>query len=277
MLVGVFGDDVLVEKAEGALVGRGGKANQAGIKVVEHLLPQVVDTAVALIDDDEVEGFHRHCRVVAHELFLLDSLLEFVERQVFGGIVDRLTGEDRVHALDGADAHLRMRVDAGRRQTLHVVKLGELAGIIGRCVGHEFLMRLLAEVAGIDQKQNALGATELEQTVHRGDGSKGFARTSRHVHQGAWLVHPQRFFQPCHSADLAIAQIPLWQGGHVLSQAATQGFWLPYPTRQCFGLEKVEYLAGARRGVAVVGETDDLAGRFKQEAKRGVVFPPFEV
>ena len=70
LLVGVFGDDVLVEEAEGALVGRGGEADQAGIEVVEHLLPEVVDAAVTLVDDDEVEGLHRHGGVVADELLL---------------------------------------------------------------------------------------------------------------------------------------------------------------------------------------------------------------
>jgi hypothetical protein len=214
LLVGVFGDDVFVEEAEGALVGRGGEADQAGVEVVEHLLPQVVDAAVAFVDDDEVEGFHRHGRVVADELFLLGGLLHFVERHVFGRFVDRLATQDGVHALDGADAHLRMRVDAGRGQALHVVELGELAAIVGRRVGHEFLMGLLAEVAGIDQKQDALGAAELEQAIDRGDGGKGFARAGGHVHQGAGFVQRQRLFQPGDGADLAVAQVLLGQRGH---------------------------------------------------------------
>ena len=113
LLVGVFGDDVFVEEAEGAFVRRGREADQAGIEVVEHLLPQVVDAAVALVDDDEIEGLHRHGRVVADELLLPGGLLHFVERDVFGRFVDRLAGEDGVHALDGADAHLRVVVDAG--------------------------------------------------------------------------------------------------------------------------------------------------------------------
>ena len=277
MLVGVFGNDVLVEKPEGALVGRGGEADQAGIKVVEHLLPQVVDAAVAFIDDDEVEGFHRYCRVVAHELFLLDGLLEFVERQVFGGIVDGLAGEDRIHALDGADADLRMRVDAGRRQPLHVVKLGELAGIVGRRIGHEFLMRLLAEVAGIDQKQDALGAAELEQAINRCDGGEGLACAGGHVDQGAGSVLGQGLFQSGDSADLAVTQILDGQGRHLLGQTAAQGFWLRQPCSQCFRLEEVEDFAGTRRGVKVVGKADDLAGGLEQETQGCVVLAPFEV
>ena len=68
-----------VEEAEGAFVGRGGEADQAGIEVVEHLLPQVVDAAVALVDDDEVKFFHRHGGVVAHQLLLRGGLLHFVK------------------------------------------------------------------------------------------------------------------------------------------------------------------------------------------------------
>ena len=173
LLVGVFGDDVLVEEAEGALVGRGGEADQEGIEVVEHLLPEVVDAAVALVDDDEVEGLDRHGRVVADQLVLLGGLLHFVERDVLGRFVDRLAGEDRIHALDGADAHLRMRVDGGRGQALDVVELGELARVVRRRVGHELLMRLFAQVAGIDQEQDALGAAKFEQAIDRGDRGRG--------------------------------------------------------------------------------------------------------
>lgn len=46
LLVGVLGHDVFVEEAEGALVWRGGQADQGSIEVVEHLFPQVVDAAV---------------------------------------------------------------------------------------------------------------------------------------------------------------------------------------------------------------------------------------
>jgi hypothetical protein len=91
LLVGVFGDDVFIEEAEGAFVRRGGKADQAGIKVVEYLLPQVVDAAVAFIDDDEIESLDGYSSVVAHQLFLFDGLLHFVERDIFSRFINRLT------------------------------------------------------------------------------------------------------------------------------------------------------------------------------------------
>ena len=115
LFVVVFGHDVFIEEAEGTLIGGSGEANKTGIEIVQHLLPQVVDTAVALIDDDEVKRFDGHCRVVMHQLFLIFSLLHFVERYVFGRFVNRLATQDGVHALNGADTNLRVRVDSGRR------------------------------------------------------------------------------------------------------------------------------------------------------------------
>ena len=62
--MGVFGDEVLLEEAVGASVGRGGEADQEGVEVFEDLPPEVVDRAVALIDDDEVEELGRDLVVV---------------------------------------------------------------------------------------------------------------------------------------------------------------------------------------------------------------------
>ncbi len=231
---------------------------------------------MAFVDDDEAEGFHRHGGVVAHQLLLRRRLLHLVERQVLGGFVDRLAAEDGIHALDGADAHLRVRVDAGAAETLHVVQLGELAAVIRRRVGHEFLMRLFAEVARIHQKQDAPGAAKLEQAIHGGDGGEGFARASGHVHQGAGLVLRQRLLQPGDGADLAIAQVAFGQDGHALGQAAAQGVGLTQPCGERFWLEKMENFPRTWRGVGVVGEADDLAGSLNQKTQRGVVLAPFE-
>ena len=79
LLIAVLGHDVGVEEAKGAPVGCGGQADQAGIKVVEHLFPQVVDRAMAFVDDDEIEGLNRDGRVVAHLLGLGGRLHQLVE------------------------------------------------------------------------------------------------------------------------------------------------------------------------------------------------------
>ena len=65
LLVGVVLHEVAVEEADGLGGGRGGQADQEGVEVFQHLPPDVVDRAVALIDDDEVErldGNLRRCR-----------------------------------------------------------------------------------------------------------------------------------------------------------------------------------------------------------------------
>ena len=71
--VGVFADDVLIEKTEGAVVGRGGKADQKGIKIVQHLFPEVVNAAVAFVDDDEIEKLNGQFGIVAHRHRLASS------------------------------------------------------------------------------------------------------------------------------------------------------------------------------------------------------------
>jgi hypothetical protein len=132
-------------------------------------------------------------------------------------------------------------------------------------------MGLFAEVAGIDQKQDALGAAELEQAIDRGDGGEGLARAGGHVHEGEGLVQRQRLFQPGDGADLAVAQVRFGQRGHLLGQAAAQGVWLRQPGGQRFRLEEMEDFARARRRVGVVGEADDLAGGLEQESAAGVL------
>lgn len=65
VFVGVFGDEVLIKKADGLFGGCGGEANEEGIKVFEHLAPEVVDGAVAFVNDDDIELFDGDVGVVA--------------------------------------------------------------------------------------------------------------------------------------------------------------------------------------------------------------------
>ena len=64
LLVAVLHHQVLVEEAEGLLARRGGEADQAGVEVLQHLPPEVVDGAVRFVGDDDVEGLDRERRVV---------------------------------------------------------------------------------------------------------------------------------------------------------------------------------------------------------------------
>ena len=76
LLVRVFHDQVLVEEAEGLLVGRGGEADEMGIEVFQHLRPEVVDGPVAFVGDDDVEGFNGDGGVVVNGLWLFEEPLE---------------------------------------------------------------------------------------------------------------------------------------------------------------------------------------------------------
>ena len=64
LLMAVFADDVLVEEAVGAVVRRRRQADQIGVEILDHLPPEIVDRAVAFIDDDEVEELRRNFLVV---------------------------------------------------------------------------------------------------------------------------------------------------------------------------------------------------------------------
>ena len=52
-------------------------------------------------------------------------------------------------------------------------------------IGHEFLLGLLAEVAGIDEEQDAFGVGVFEQAIDGGDGGEGLAGAGGHLDQGA--------------------------------------------------------------------------------------------
>ena len=56
-VVSVLLDKVLIEESNCLSGGRSGQASQKGIEVQQDLFPEIVNGAMALIDDDEVEEF----------------------------------------------------------------------------------------------------------------------------------------------------------------------------------------------------------------------------
>ena len=56
LFVVVFTDHVLAEKPVGTVIRRGGQTHQVGIKIFQHLPPQVVNGAVAFINNDDVKN-----------------------------------------------------------------------------------------------------------------------------------------------------------------------------------------------------------------------------
>jgi hypothetical protein len=154
--VGVGGHDVLVEEAQGVLGGRSGQTDEEGVEILEDLTPKVVDGAVTLVGDDEVEGFDGDGGVV------LDGVGGFAELGEGGGggflitrVVVGFAFEDGVEALDGGDGDAADGIDGVGGEKLDVVDFGELAAIAGNGELLELVEGLAAEGAAVDQEENA--------------------------------------------------------------------------------------------------------------------------
>jgi len=95
VFVGVFGDEVLPKKADGLFGGCGSEANEEGIEVFEHLTPEVVDGAVAFVDDDDIELFDGDVGVVADGpgLFVDGAAFYFKAGVFVGFVIQLLMGE----------------------------------------------------------------------------------------------------------------------------------------------------------------------------------------
>ena len=280
-LVAVVADDVLAKEAVGAVVGRGGEAEEEGVEVVEHLLPEVIDGTVALIDDDEVEEFGRHTVAVddGERLFRLGEL--FGRAALLGGLVERLVLEDRVEALDGADADLTVGGDVGGFQALDGVELGKLPVIVRGSVGHELLLGLLAEIFRVDEEEDALGLGVFEETVDGGDGREGLARARGHLDEGPRAGLTEGGLEIGDSDLLAITQAEglrrkfLWVKQRQRGETGAKGGAGLQPGAKRLGAVKAEDLARAGFGIAGVGEPGDGACAFVEEGERLGVVDPF--
>jgi hypothetical protein len=77
--VTVFHHQVLIEEAEGLLVGRGGKTDDMGVEIFQHLTPEMVNGAVAFVGDDDVKGLDGNRRVVFDGLHFFEDLLQTLD------------------------------------------------------------------------------------------------------------------------------------------------------------------------------------------------------
>ena len=146
LLARILADHVLVEKGKGTLVWRSGQANDEGVEIFQHLIPNVIDRPMAFIDDDAVEKLRGNLFVI-DDLFcglcVGSGLLE--EGFFLCGFIHFLTLQDGVHPLNGADADLDVIGDIGAVQAANTVKLGKGAVVVIRRIGKEFPLRLLAQ------------------------------------------------------------------------------------------------------------------------------------
>ena len=121
LLMGILADDVLLEEPVGTVVGRGGQADEIGIEIFQDLPPDVVNRAVAFVDDDEVEELGRNPAVI-DDRHRFSGLHHLRRVGLLGGFIHLLFLQERVHALDGAYANLAVPGDEGRFQPLDVVQ-----------------------------------------------------------------------------------------------------------------------------------------------------------
>src|SRR2546422_11136260 len=85
---------------------------------------------------------------------------------------------------------------------LDVVKFGELAAVIGRDELLEFFQGLVAEVAAVDEEEDAARAGELDEAVNEVDGGVGFSAAGGHLGEGAAFVCGGGFFGVAGGFDL---------------------------------------------------------------------------
>ncbi len=228
-----------MKETVGAVVRRGGQANQAGVEIFQYLAPQVVDGAVALVDKDEIKELDGDLRVVdhRHRLFRLHHLGRI---DLFRRRIEFLILEQRIHAPNGADADLAVLGDKGRFQALDIIQLGELAVVVIRQVRHEPLLGLFTEVPGIDQEQDTFGVGMFKQAIDRGNRRVGLAGAGGHLDQGAGAVIFERGFQLFDGRDLADSKAGRIQHRQIL-QTCTQGGRFAQPLGQGLGTMKGKY------------------------------------
>lgn len=192
---------------------------------------------------------------------------DFVAGVLVGVFVELLAGELGVESLDGGYGDLGDGVDAGGAELLDVVELGELAAVVGGGELLEFVDGLAAEVAAVDEEEDALGAGVLNEAVAGGDGGVGLARAGGHLDEGAGSVFGKGFFQAGDGVDLAIAK----RGGDQIGErqeAGAKGVGLLDASDQLFRAMEAEDAAGSGRGIALVGEISFDAGGLVNEGKR---------
>lgn len=234
-LVGIRHHEVFPEEGDG-LLGRGrGEADEVGVEVFEDLAPEPVNGAVALVGDDEVEGFEGDGGIVGDvewaesgsavpALFRMrrakrrDAASTFICGAEIGGgffvevLVELgLAAQNRVEPLNGADGDARDGVEGVGGEVLDVVDLGERAPSVGGDELVELALGLFAEVAAVDEEEDAAGAGEFDQPVGEGAGGVGLAGAGGQLDERARAVGGKGGFEGGDGLDLARTQVG-WSG-----------------------------------------------------------------
>ena len=112
----------------------------------------------------------------------------------------------------------------------------------------EFVDGLAAEVAAVDEEEDAPGTGVLDEAVGLGDSGEGLAGAGGHLDEGARAIGGEGFFKLRDGVDLALAERDGVQRGE-LAKAGAEGIGLLDEFEQV--LRRVEGEDGARAGVGV--------------------------
>lgn len=110
---------------------------------------------------------------------------------VEGGVA----GELGVKALDGRDGDLADGIDAARSKHLDVVEVRKFAAVVGGGELLEFVNGRAAEVAVVDEEEDALGPGVLDEAVGLGDRGEGLAGAGGHLDERSRAVLGEGFLK----------------------------------------------------------------------------------
>src|SRR5206468_8790164 len=170
--------------------------------------------------------------------------------------VDLFAAQHGVKALDGGDAHAADAVELRGLQVLDVVKLGELAAVVGGDELLEFFQGLVAEVAAVDEEEDATRAGELDEAVNEVDGRVGLAAAGGHLDEGAAFVGGEGALDVADSFDLRGPEVTL---RHLIRSRKIGEAGVEVGVRfevfeEGFGFVESEDVAALGRRIELIGE-----------------------
>ena len=103
-LMPVFHHKVLIKKTKSLFAGRGSKANNIPVKIIQHLAPEIINRAVTFVCYYKIKGLNGNGRVVFYGRYLIIDILKDLNRFFLFNFGKIITSEHGVKPLDRADA-----------------------------------------------------------------------------------------------------------------------------------------------------------------------------
>jgi hypothetical protein len=225
---------------------------------------------VAFVRDDEIERLDGDGGIVNDFARTTIGSGEFESGDFIDIFIEFLAAEHRVEALDGADRDASDIVELVGSEMLDVVELGELSTRVGSDELVELTFGLATEIRAIYKKENAFGASVLDETINERARGVGLARAGGHLDKRTRTIRGEGFFKVLDRFRLATAHPLLRQRmrkGHC-GKSPAESVRLSKPVAERFGAMEREDAAGAGLGVSPVpGEGFNTSG-FVGEGKR---------